>query len=88
MTCEWCGEDITLADEPARRLGVLGADGVPRLGYVHNECQLREALGGIGHLIAHDYWCLQMHDPDAGLTSRQSAKLAVKWFEVVGLPTE
>ncbi len=86
MTCEWCGEDITLEDEPALQMGVTDANGKGRVGFVHRQCQLREALGGIGHCIAHDYWCLQMHDPDAGLTYHQSAKLVWTYYNVVGIP--
>jgi len=54
---------------------------------VHWQCLLRNALGGIGHLIAHDYWCTQRHDPDAGLTYRQSALLAAAWVRIVGNPS-
>ncbi len=50
----------------------------------HRSCMLREVLGGIGHLIAHDYWCVKHHDPDAGLTYRQSALLVDVYVAVVG----
>lgn len=50
----------------------------------HRSCMLREVTGGIGHLIAHDYWCTQRHDPDAGLTRRQSALLVDVYVAVVG----
>jgi hypothetical protein len=51
----------------------------------HRECLLRSVLGGIGHLIAHDYWCTQRNDPDAGLTYRQSALLTAAWTEIVSI---
>lgn len=51
----------------------------------HRSCLLRSTLGGIGHLIAHEYWCEQRHDPDAGLTYRQSARLVDAYVQVVGL---
>ena len=51
----------------------------------HPECGLRMALGGIGHLIAHEYWCSQRRDPDAGLTYRQSALLVRAWVDVMGV---
>lgn len=51
----------------------------------HRSCMLREVIGGIGHLIAHDYWCTQMHDPDAGLTRRQSALLVQEYVRVLGV---
>jgi hypothetical protein len=51
----------------------------------HWQCSLREVIGGIGHLVAHPYWCTQMHDPDAGLTYRQSSLLVAAWIEVMGV---
>jgi hypothetical protein len=51
----------------------------------HPECGLRMALGGIGHLTNHAHWCLEMHDPDAGLSYRESALLVAKWVEDNGL---
>ena len=51
----------------------------------HRECALREVLGGIGHHIAHEYWCgAPRHDPDGGLTRRQSAILVAKLYELLG----
>jgi hypothetical protein len=52
---------------------------------MHRECGLRSTIGGIGHLIAHDYWCTERHDPDAGLTYRQSALLVDTFVAVVGV---
>jgi hypothetical protein len=52
---------------------------------MHRECSLREVIGGIGHLIAHEYWCRQHHDPDAGLTYRQSAMLTDLYVHLVGV---
>lgn len=51
---------------------------------VHYQCMLREVLGGIGHLVAHEWWCLQQHDPDAGLTYRQSALMVDAWVRIIG----
>jgi hypothetical protein len=51
----------------------------------HRECMLREVLGGIGHLVAHPYWCTEQHDPDAGLTRRQSALLVDAWVRIMGV---
>ena len=74
MTCVLCGEPILPSDERPR--AVIDA---------HRECGLREVLGGIGHLVAHEYWCLQKHDPDAGLTYHQSALLTDAWVHVMGV---
>jgi hypothetical protein len=53
---------------------------------VHWQCGLREVMGGIGHLIAHQYWCAPARgDPDAGLTRRQSALLVAEYVKVVGI---
>lgn len=51
----------------------------------HRSCMLREVMGGIGHLIAHEWWCVQHHDPDAGLTRRQSALLVDVYCAIVGV---
>jgi hypothetical protein len=51
----------------------------------HRICLLRDVLGGIGHLVAHEYWCTQRHDPDAGLTYYQSARLVQAWVNTVGV---
>jgi hypothetical protein len=66
VLCQLCGE---LLDDPD-------------LNAYHRECGLREVLGGIGHNIAHEYWCLQKHDPDAGYTYRESAQMVYAIFHV------
>ena len=53
--------------------------------YAHHECSLREVMGGIGHQIAHEYWCKQRHDPNAGLTHRQSAQMVMALVDVLGI---
>jgi hypothetical protein len=78
-----------LCDEPVRP-GEQAADPLhtpegPRR--VHRACMLREVIGGIGHLIAHDYWCRFKGDPDAGLTRWQSARLVDVYISVVGIET-
>lgn len=66
--CFECQEPVREGD----RGQFLTVDG-PRPVPVHRECQLRVALGGIGHLEDHAYWCGKQGDPDGGRTSRQSA---------------
>lgn len=51
--------------------------------YAHHECGLREVMGGIGHLIAHEYWCPR--DTDAGLTRRQSAQMVAALVDILGV---
>ena len=80
MDCYMCDEDVVVAD-PAQRT-VFDPDGNPVA--VHPECMLREVVGGIGHRIAHPYWCTEHGDPDAGLTRRQSAKLTELYITLVG----
>jgi hypothetical protein len=72
MNCVLCGELF---------VGAYDLDRQP----MHRECGLREVLGGIGHLVAHEYWCLQRHDSDAGFTYRQSALLTDAWVHVMGV---
>lgn len=42
---------------------------------MHWECVLRAVMGGIGHLLDHEHFCLSKNDPDAGLDYRTSAAL-------------
>ena len=72
--------DCVLCDEP-----MGDQPSVSRAQPMHRECVLRDALGGIGHLVAHEHWCLQKHDPDAGLTLRQSALLCDAFVAIVGV---
>ena len=76
--CALCQEPVA-PGEQTRPIGT--PQGMAKM---HQECGLREVTGGIGHLIAHEHWCLEKHDPDAGLTYRQSAKLAWAYFQTVG----
>jgi hypothetical protein len=79
-------EDCVFCDEPIygeQAVGVIYTEDGPR--HAHQECSLREVLGGIGHHIAHEYWCVQKGDTDAGLTRRQSAKLVRAMVEVLGV---
>jgi hypothetical protein len=78
VTCNICNERIVDMDTAP-----MGTPEGP--GTCHRACVLRAVTGGIGHLIAHDYWCTQMGDPDAGLTPRQSALLVDEYVNVVGL---
>lgn len=78
-SCPMCDESVD--DRDISPTPLFTADG-PRT--VHRTCMLREVIGGIGHLIAHDYWCVQRGDPDAGLTRRQSALLVDVYVRVVG----
>ena len=78
-SCVLCREPITLREQ-TRPIGT--PHGMRKM---HTECSLREVMGGIGHLIAHQHWCVERHDPDAGLTYRQSAQLCWTYVEAVGL---
>jgi hypothetical protein len=42
---------------------------------MHRACALRSGVGGIGHLLDHEHFCVAGHDPDAGLDFRTSALL-------------
>jgi hypothetical protein len=84
--CELCEEQIAEGDqgsfmggwrwgtgEPAERVGVKSP--------VHRECSLRAVLGGIGHLTDHVGWCTELHDPDGGMSYRQSAIAVWAWVQ-------
>jgi hypothetical protein len=86
VKCILCDEEITETDRLSPAQSSMWD---PRLGWqlvrAHSECGLREVLGGIGHLIDHEHYCLVMHDPDAGLTYRESARLVATWVEIKGV---
>ena len=75
MTCQLCGEEIL----PGQR--ATGPVNLP----MHRECSLREVLGGIGHLLDHEYYCRERHDPDAGLTYHESALMVWQWVQIKGV---
>jgi hypothetical protein len=79
--CPMCNEPVRQGDDISPTS--LFTEEGPQT--THRSCMLREVIGGIGHLIAHDYWCIQRHDPDAGLTRRQSALLVDVYCAVVGI---
>ena len=80
--CPLCGErnDVDYDDDTQP----IFVEGAPV--QAHRICLLRDVLGGIGHLVAHEYWCSQRGDPDAGLTYYQSARLVQAWVDTVGVP--
>ena len=75
LTCELCNEEIL--DHHER------ADCRPLV--AHRECMLRNVMGGIGHLMDHAHFCTGQHDPDAGLSYRQSALLVDEYVRVMGV---
>ena len=79
MICPVCGEEVTDKDTYT----LYTPDGPEQ---AHRVCMLREVTGGIGHCIAHEYWCSQHSDPDAGLTKYQSARLVDAYIHIVGMP--
>lgn len=79
--CAVCNEPIDVNDEYALRT-IYNMKGPQP---AHRVCLLREVVGGIGHLIAHEYWCQMKHDPDAGLTRYQSARLVDAYCTVMGV---
>lgn len=73
--CAYCGEPVEPDYVPPN-----GADQAMCNGRLaHNECGLRSALGGIGHLEDHAHWCVEMGDPDGGRSYRESARLVYQW---------
>ena len=74
MICHLCEEEIQ-----------GGEDRVPGNLPAHRECALREVLGGIGHLLDHAHFCRTLHDPDAGMTYRESARMVALWVRLKGV---
>jgi hypothetical protein len=66
LKCFYCDEHFAEGDN-----GAIMPTGFAQ----HRECSLRGALGGIGHLVDHDYFCGGPLGPDAGLSFRASAML-------------
>lgn len=56
----------------------------PTLSPLHPECGTRSALGGIGHLTDHAHWCVEVGDPDGGLSYRESARQVLEWVREHG----
>jgi hypothetical protein len=50
----------------------------------HRECLLREAVGGVGHVLDHSLWCVVRSDPDAGLAKRHSARCVALLVDLFG----
>lgn len=76
VKCLFCDEQVTDTDVRANSR-FFDEYGNKRL--AHQECALRIVLGGIGHLANHEHWCRTEHDPDAGLSYRESARLVLEW---------
>ena len=74
--CLMCGEPVVGDGVPIHTLEGLRTQ--------HRECALREVLGGIGHHIAHEWWCEIHHDPDAGFTPHESALMVAFMYELMG----
>jgi hypothetical protein len=51
---------------------------------LHPECLLREAVGGVGHVLDHSLWCVAYADPDAGLAKRHSARCVALLIDLFG----
>jgi hypothetical protein len=79
--CGYCDEPVEVGYQPPHGAVQAWLDGRP----AHNECGLRSALGGIGHLTDHNRWCLTEGDPDGGYSFRESALLVSAWVEEHGI---
>lgn len=82
MICPMCDEKLDPGDVQRNPPTLYTAEG-PRA--AHRECMLRVALGGIGHLIDHQHFCIDKGDPDAGLPFHLSAKLVDVWVAYYGV---
>ena len=78
--CTTCKEPIAHGDRGTREIVIIHRNDEADLAfrsscYSHRECSLRAVLGGIGHHIDHDFWCLDRKDPDGTVSLRTSALL-------------
>lgn len=71
--CSLCKEAIDEGD--AGVFAYMNGSLVPH----HRECGFRSVMGGIGHLIDHEFWCKVIGDPDAGRSYRESALEVWDW---------
>jgi hypothetical protein len=77
--CPYCSEGFTQDDIRHDDGRLFFFNGMMRL--AHRSCGLRMALGGIGHLTHHAYWCKEKHDPDMGLSYRESSLRVNRWIQ-------
>ncbi|MGD0386301.1 MAG: hypothetical protein ABSB73_09210 [Solirubrobacteraceae bacterium] len=73
--CAWCQQAVKEGDN-----GRIAAAGFTE----HRECSLRNAMGGIGHLVDHARYCRGELGTDAGLSRRQSSLLAWEFLHDTG----
>lgn len=81
--CLLCGEEV-LDTEAGQPMPVVSAGGIVTIHRAHYECIFRSVMGGIGHHEDHSYWCVNMGDPDMGLSYRESARRVVERFSTRG----
>lgn len=74
--CIHCLEEIAEGDA-----GVLYSNGPP----THADCYIRQAIGGVNHILGRCTCCGGNEDPDPpGMTRREAARAAVRLFEQRG----
>lgn len=72
-----CGQPVEPGTGVDDRTTVTDLDGRPQP--AHRVCMLRNVMGGIGHLTDHQRWCIEVGDPDMGLSYYDSALLVDEW---------
>lgn len=80
MNCLFCDEEI-LDGEDLSPLSFFDIEGNAQK--AHIECSLRSVLGGYGHHINHEYWCLKMGDPDAEMSYRDSSRMVYERYQTM-----
>jgi hypothetical protein len=84
VPCALCAVEVVDGDQGS----FMGLPAQPYYGPTHRECSLRSVIGGIGHLTNHLWWCVDQHDPDAGLSYRQSALMVWDYISEHGFSPE
>lgn len=85
--CPLCGTEVEFG-QLANPLGVVLSDGRVGTKMAHQECVLRSVVGGIGHILDHEFWCLTIGDTDMELGYRESALRVAAWVNEHGAPSQ
>jgi hypothetical protein len=83
--CLLCGEIIGREERSSSTTALL-ADGTWQRARMHDECALRNVMGGWGHITDHEFWCNTIGDTDGGLTRRESARRVAAWVRENRVP--
>jgi hypothetical protein len=80
LECPYCEEPI-VAGDLVHGISMIETGGA-YFASVHQECFLRQIIGGVNHLKRHCICCGGSEPPDPpGLSRREAARAAVRYWE-------